>query len=278
MIDKRPSRFGPRGLTPEQKGFDYKVVWRPEGMYPDSWEPEGNLIDCTDVITAYELSRERVSDSKSETEEVSVRRSERLNPDALVQGILPLYARDPETRAEALASDERDEWLAAEQEELKSIAEHGVWTLVDPTPGMNVLGSKFVYKLKRHPDGTIDKFKVRLVAQGFKQKQGVDYQEVFATTAALQAIRMVLWIATFYKFFIWKLDIKTFFLYGELEEQIFMKQPPGYEQGNKVCLLVKSLYGLKQSMRRALMVLSEQLALRGIFPLKTDQNIYYRKK
>ena len=281
VIDKRPSRFGPRGRAPELRGFDYKVVWRPEGMYSDSWEPEANLRDCGDAIAAYELASERASEPEVGSERASVRRSVRLREASgahLVQGrVLSLYTADPVSRAEAMASEHREEWLAAEQDELKSIAEHGVWTLVDPVPGMNVLGCKFVYKLKRHPDGTVDKFKVRLVAQGFKQKQGVDYQEIFATTAALQAIRMVLWIAVFYKFEIWKLDIKTFFLYGELEEQIFMKQPPGYEQGNKVCALVKTLYGLKQSMRRALMALTKQLALRGVLPLKTDQNIFYRR-
>ena len=102
--------------------------------------------------------------------------------------------------------------------------------------------------------------------------QSVDYAEIFATTAAFQSIRMVLWLATFYSMQFWKLDIKTFFLYGDLQEKIYMKQPPGYEVGNKACALTKSLYGLKQSMRCALKALSDQLALQQIFPLKSDQN------
>ena len=294
VIGKRVSRFGPRNLSPEQRGFDYRVVWKPEGIYPDSWEPESCLAGCEDIIAEYELKNSPASEAEgglveleggsaeSEPVEPSVRRSRRLQSRSLQQlghdeSVMSVYAADPASRAEAMASEQKEEWLAAELDELKSIGEHGVWKLVDRTPDMNVLGSRFVYKLKRHPDGTIDKFKVRLVAQGFKQKQGVDYQEIFATTAAMQAIRMALWVAVFYKFEIWKLDIKTFFLYGDLEERIFMKQPPGYEVGNKVCALSKTLYGLKQSMRCALKCLTDQLALQNIYPLKTDRNIFFRR-
>lgn len=298
VIDKRVSRFGPRNLSPEERGFDYRVVWKPEGLYPDSWEPEACLAGCEDAIAEYELKDSPVSEAVGGLDELeggsaddahvsvepSVRRSRRIGSRSMQLGhdkdeksIMSVYAADPASRAEAMASDQKEEWLAAELDELKSIEEHGVWKLVDRTPDMNVLGSKFVYKLKRHPDGTIDKFKVRLVAQGFKQKQGVDYQQIFATTAAMQAIRMALWVAVFYKFEIWKLDIKTFFLYGDLEERIFMRQPQGYEVGNKVCELSKALYGLKQSMRCALKCLTDQLALQGIYPLKTDQNIFFRK-
>ena len=303
IIDKRPSRFGPRHLAFGTKGYDYRVVWRPEGLYPDSWEPESHLQECSDAVQRYEQSQERVSlEEKSVPSSSAPRRSTRLNPASATvvldvarglsndtktvlqagstisqDAVLSLYQPDPQTRSQALASIHCDEWLAAEQDELKSIAEHCVWTLVDPEPHMNILGCRFVYKVKRQPDGTVEKFKVRLVAQGFKQKEGVDYAEIFATTAAFQAIRMVLWLATFYSMQFWKLDIKTFFLYGDLQEKIYMKQPPGYEVGNKVCALTKSLYGLKQSMRCALKALSDQLALQQIFPLMTDQNTFFRK-
>ena len=304
IIDKRRSRFGPRHLAAGAKGYDYKVVWRPEGLYPDSWEPESHLQECSDAIQQYEQSLQQcVSLEEKSTVSAPARRSARLNPPSsatIVLGdarglssdvktipqaaltasqdaVLPLYQADPQTRSQALSSIHRDEWLAAEQDELKSIAEHNVWTLVDFEPHMNVLGCRFVYKVKRYPDGTVEKFKVRLVAQGFSQKEGVDYSEIFATTAAFQAIRMVLWLATFYSMQFWKLDIKTFFLYGDLQEKIYMKQPPGYEVGNKVCALTKSLYGLKQSMRCALKALSDQLALQQIYPLMTDQNTFFRR-
>ena len=312
VIDKRPSRFGPRQAA--NKGYDYKVVWRPEGLYPDSWQPESHLQECVDAIQAFETRELALPEARHAIHERSpapARRSARLNATALPacntlpidvlasEGSLPasvtapvhsdsvpsvrndspfaaLYS-DPKTRHQATSSIHCDEWLAAEQDELQSIAQHHVWTLVDRAPGMNVLGCRFVYKLKKHPDGTIDKFKVRLVAQGFGQQEGIDYQEIFATTAAFQAIRMVLWIAVFYNMEFWKLDIKTFFLYGDLLETIYMKQPPGYEVGDKVCKLTKSLYGLKQSMRCALKVLTDQLALQNIMPLMTDQNTFFRK-
>jgi histone deacetylase 1/2 len=191
--------------------------------------------------------------------------------------LFPLVQSDPTTRAEALASDQKEEWLAAEQAELQSIQERSVWTLVDKKPGMNVLGCRFVYKTKRKPDGTIERFKVRLVAQGFKQKEGIDFHDVFATTVAWQSVRIVLWLAVFYKMLMVKIDIKTFFLYGDLKETIYMKQPPGYTQGDKVCKLVKSLYGLKQSMRCALETLAKALRKQGVEPLVTDPNVFFRR-
>ena len=136
---------------------------------------------------------------------------------------------------------------------------------------------QFVYKTKRKPDGVIERFKVRLVAQGFKQKEGVDFNEVFATTVAWQSVRIILWLVVFYKMEMAKVDIKTFFLYGDLQEVIYMKQPPGYAQGDKVCRLSKSLYGLKQSMRCALETLSKALAKQNVLPLVTDPNVFFRR-
>ena len=114
---------------------------------------------------------------------------------------------------------------------------------------MNVLGCKFVYTKKRKPNGEVYRRKVRLVAKGFKQKEGIDFSATFSTTVAMQAVRFTLWLSVVYRLFLWKVDIKTFFLYGELKENIFMDQPPGYRQGNKVCRLLKTIYGLKQSAR-----------------------------
>ena len=190
---------------------------------------------------------------------------------------MPLFDDDPVSRSQALSSPFAEQWIEAEIDELRSIQEMGVWTLVDFKPGMHVLGSKFVYKTKRNPDGTVQKHKVRLVAQGFGQKEGLDYQDVFATTVAWQSIRIVFWLATFYRLFLAKVDIKTFFLYGELQETIYMRQPPGYQQGNKVCKLLKSLYGLKKSMRCALETLTDALALQHLIPLATDPNVFFRK-
>jgi hypothetical protein len=203
-------------LSPAQRGFDYKVVWRPEGVYADSWEPEANLSSAAEVIQAYEESLPAPSQDSGQ-----VRRSSRLQGVYVYSDFaMPLFDDDPVSRSQALSSPFAEQWIEAEIDELQSIQEMGVWTLVDLKPGMHVLGSRFVYKTKRNPDGTVQKHKVRLVAQGFRQKEGLDYQDVFATTVAWQSIRIVLWLATFYRFFLAKVDIKTFFLYTKTPPQI----------------------------------------------------------
>ena len=271
IVGKRVSRYGRRDLAPAVRGFDYKVVWKPEGHWPDSWEPEANLSSAVDAINQYNDENEENEEDDEESAAVPLRRSARLN-------VMSVYEADPATRDQAMRSGQRDEWIAAELEELQSLASHQVWELVDYRVGMNVLGCRFVYKSKRHPDGTVYRWKVRLVAQGFKQREGVDFSDVFASTVAMQSIRLVLWIANFYKFCIRKVDIKTFYLYAPLEEEVYMRQPPGYQVGDKVCRLRKCLYGLRQSARNAYLFLGKALVKVGFHPLKTDSNVYLYHK
>ena len=201
-----------------------------------------------------------------------------------IQQDLPVYTvvnKDPQTRKEALDSPCVSEWLEAEREEMKSIYAHEVWELVDPKPGMNILGSKFVYKTKRNPDQSIERYKARLVAQGYRQREGVDYKETFASTVNLQSVRLVLWIINFYQLAMTKVDISTFFLYGKLLETIYMKQPPGYVNAKypkKVCKLSKSLYGTKQAPRCAASCLKKILLRLGLSPLLSDEHVYFMRK
>ena len=268
IVGKRKSRFGPRGGT---KGFDYRVVWGPEGMWPDSWEPEANLVDCMDLVQEYNASNASSDDDEKVDNAEVPRRSARLSQEVFSCVEVP----DPTYRSEALSSPDRQQWIEAEQEELASLAEHGVWELVPREPGMNVLGCKFVYTKKRKPNGEVYRRKVRLVAKGFKQKEGIDFSATFSTTVAMQAVRFTLWLSVVYRLFLWKVDIKTFFLYGELKENIFMDQPPGYRQGNKVCRLLKTIYGLKQSARYANEKLVTCLKRMGVRQLKTDPLVFF---
>ena len=276
IVGRRVSRFGRKDLTASEKGYDYKVVWSPLGMWPDSWEPEKNLVDCQEKIQEFQ---EVQGLQVEENESPPVRRSQRLNATAVVQGkAYSLFPDDPKTRKQALDCPRRSEWLSAEREELQSIAERQVWELVPRQPGMNVLGCRFVYKTKRAPDGSIRRYKVRLVAQGFGQKEGVDFRDIFATTVAFQAVRTVLWVAVYYRFYMCKIDIKTFFLYGRLKETIYMAQPPGYANDpSKVCKLSRAIYGLKQAMRVAYEELCEKLKSLKFKRLKTDQNVHFRR-
>ena len=126
------------------------------------------------------------------------------------------------------------------------------WTLVPRPQNTNVVGNRWVFKVKHKADGSIDRFKARLVAQGFTQTQGVDYGEVFSPVARLAAIRSLLALANAHNWEIHQMDVNTAFLNGKLDYEVYMEQPEGFVDPDKpdyVCKLSKSLYGLKQSAR-----------------------------
>ena len=125
--------------------------------------------------------------------------------------------------------------------------------MVDLPPGAKPIGCKWIFKRKLNPDGSVDKFKARLVAKGFTQKQNIDYFDTFAPVTRISSIRVLIALASIYKLVIHQMDVKTAFLNGDLEEEIYMVQPEGYVvpgQENKVCKLLKSLYGLKQAPKQ----------------------------
>jgi Reverse transcriptase (RNA-dependent DNA polymerase) len=134
------------------------------------------------------------------------------------------------------------------------LKESGTWILTERPPNVNVVGSKWVFRAKKDAAGNVVRYKARLVAQGFSQVPGVDYFNTFAPVARLVLIRAVLALAAELDVELHQIDIKGTYLNGKLtsKEQIYMKQPPGYETGSSstVCHFVKCLYGLKQSGRR----------------------------
>ena len=124
---------------------------------------------------------------------------------------------------------------------------------MDLPPTCKQVGCKWIFEKKMKIDGTIDKFKARLVAQGFRQKLGIDHFDTYAPVARITTIRLLVALATIYHLEIHQMDVKTTFLYGELDEKVYMKQPKGFDlegQEQKVCKLVKSLYGLKQAPKQ----------------------------
>ncbi|GKA76974.1 retrotransposon protein, putative, ty1-copia subclass, partial [Tanacetum coccineum] len=127
-----------------------------------------------------------------------------------------------------------------------------VWVLVDLPPGCKVVGSKWIFKKKTDMDGIVYTYKARLVAKGYTQLYGVDYEETFSPVADIRAIRILISIATYYDYEIWQMDVKTAFLNGYLDGDIYMVQPEGFVNPNhprKVCKLQRSIYGLKQASR-----------------------------
>ncbi|CAL2255962.1 unnamed protein product [Prunus armeniaca] len=144
------------------------------------------------------------------------------------------------------------QWKQAMQEEIDALHMQSTWTLV-PNPGnKNIVGSKWIYKIKRNSDGSIARHKARLVAQGFNQEQGLDFSETFSPVVRHTTARLILSLAAMNKWKLRQLDVKNAFLHGELEEEVFMKQPQGFADPHYldfVCKLKKSLYGLKQAPR-----------------------------
>ena len=186
---------------------------------------------------------------------------------------------EPKNVEEALNSQHREEWKEAMQNEIKSLKDHNVWELVKLPAGRKAIGSKWIFKRKTDADGKVERYKARLVAQGFTQKYGVDYEETFSPVARFESIRTVLALAAKLGLKLHQMDIKTAFLNGELEEEIYMRQPEQFiEKGKEemVCRLKRSIYGLKQSARCWNSELDQKLRSIGFIQSENDPCIYTR--
>lgn len=159
-------------------------------------------------------------------------------------------AEEPLSYEQAVSSDEKKRWMEAMGEEMESLKQNNTWKMVNAPKNQKVIDNKWVYKIKYKPDGTMERFKARLVVRGFTQEHGIDYQETFSPVVRFTSVRAILAIAAAEKMTLRQFDVKTAFLYGELEEDVYMKQPIGFnDDSGKVCKLIKSLYGLKQASR-----------------------------
>lgn len=178
-------------------------------------------------------------------------RKPKIDPDMYYYANVAEALGDPMTRSEALSRPDAEEWKKAMDEEYESLMKNGTWTLVDRPPNTNIVGSKWVFKLKRSADGTV-RHKARLVAQGFSQKSGVDYFETYSPTIPHSVIRLLFALSAKFDWKFYHLDVQTAFLNGDLLENVYLQQPEGYileEQKLLVCHLRKALYGLKQASR-----------------------------
>jgi hypothetical protein len=132
--------------------------------------------------------------------------------------------------------------------EFDALFRNGTWQLVPPTSGMNLVGCKWVFKLKRNAKGEIERHKARLVAKGYHQQPGVDFDDTFSPVIKLTTVLLLLSLAVSSRWCIKQIDIQNAFLHCFLRERVFMQQPPGFihpNYPNHVCLLQKAIYGLK---------------------------------
>ncbi|KAM0014676.1 putative RNA-directed DNA polymerase [Helianthus debilis subsp. tardiflorus] len=172
------------------------------------------------------------------------------------------------------------EWRNAMVEEFTALAKNGTWSLVPPVKNSNIIDSKWVYRLKKDQHGKVTRFKARLVAKGYRQQPGIDYQETFSPVIKATTIRVLLSLAVTNQWPLRQLDVQNAFLHGDLEETVYMRQPPGFVDKDKpdhVCLLHKSLYGLKQAPRAWFNRLSSTLQTLGFNGSKTDPSLFILK-
>jgi hypothetical protein len=143
------------------------------------------------------------------------------------------------------------DWVLAMQEELNNFKRNEVWSLV-PRPKENVVGTKWVFRNKQDEHGVVTRNKARLVAKGYAQVAGLDFEETFAPVARLESIRILLAYAAHHSFRLFQMDVKSAFLNGPIKEEVYVEQPPGFEDDrypDHVFKLSKALYGLKQAPR-----------------------------
>jgi hypothetical protein len=143
------------------------------------------------------------------------------------------------------------DWVVAMQEELNNFTRNEVWHLV-PRPNQNVVGTKWVFCNKQDEHGLVTRNKARLVAKGYSQVEGLDFDETYAPIARTESIRILLAYATYHGFKLYQMDVKSVFLNGPIKEEVYVEQPPGFEDSeypNHVYKLSKALYGLKQAPR-----------------------------
>ncbi|BBH06862.1 transposable element gene [Prunus dulcis] len=214
------------------------------------------LMDMTRISKEVQISEKPSSSTTIENlESQELRRSKRARVEKnfgddfytfLVEG-------DPTTYKEAVMSVDAPFWKEAINDEFQSIIQNNTWMLTNLPAGNKAIGCKWVFRKKLKPDGSIDKYKARLVAKGFTQKKGIDYFDTYSPVSRITTIRTLIALASVHNLVIHQMDVKTAFLNGDLDEEIYMEQPEGFivkGQEHKVCKLVKSLYGLKQAPKQ----------------------------
>ena len=210
---------------------------------------------CSLTDTEAEQTDVNSKDSLTEETEPVIRRSQRQTrkPDYYgVQINMTNDSPEPNTVEEALSSPEKELWKEAMTAEFQSLRANQVWDLVPYTDDRRIVNSKWVFKRKLGEYGQIDRYKARLVAQGCSQREGIDYDETFSPVVRFESVRTVIAFAVSKGMKIHQMDVKTAFLNGELNEEVFMSQPQGFVEKGKesfVCCLRRSIYGLKQSPR-----------------------------
>ncbi|GJR52308.1 retrotransposon protein, putative, ty1-copia subclass [Tanacetum coccineum] len=239
-------------------------------MDPHTWENPGNKDEEQDEGDEGNVSLSRPSGS-------------RVEDDMAAYAFAIIEEEDthePITFQEAINSSEKDEWVRVMEEEMSSLEKNHTWELIDQPPGQKLVSCKWLYKIKEGIEGVQKPiYKARLVARGFTQQARIDYNKVFSHVVRHTSIRVILPLTACEDYELEQLNVKTAFLHGNLEETIYMRQPHGFEEGtgNKVCLLKKSLYSLKQSPRQWYKRFDMYMISNGFSRNNYDNCVYFKE-
>nr|AAP53968.1 retrotransposon protein, putative, Ty1-copia subclass [Oryza sativa Japonica Group] len=263
----------------------------PISSSPSTSAPSGGAVHSThaDQVTSPSPAASEQSEQEQQTTQASdqtrpvtrlqkgISKPKRYTDGTVRYGCLTTTG-EPENLREAMANSN---WRLAMEQEYSAFMSNKTWHLVPPTQGKNIIDCKWMYKIKRKADGSIDRYKARLVAKGFKQRYGIDYEDTFSLVVKAATIRLILSIAVSKGWSLRQLDVQNAFLHGYLEEEVYMRQPPGFEnkgQPNYLCKLDKALYGLKQAPRAWYSRLSTKLQELGFISSKADTSLFFYNK
>lgn len=188
---------------------------------------------------------------------------------------------DPGSYKEAITGNDKEKWEAAMKDEIDSLMKNNTWELVERPAKQRIVGCKWIFKRKPEVPGVEKaRYKARLVARGFTQREGVDFNEIFSPVVKHTSIRVILSLVAAKDLELEQMDVKTAFLHGQLDEKIYMNQPEGFEASGKeqmVCLLKRSLYGLKQSPRQWYLRFDSFIVSNGYKRSSYDSCVYYNR-
>ena len=191
---------------------------------------------------------------------------------------------EPKSLKEALSRPDADKWIAAAADEIEAHLKNKTWELCRLPAGKKAIGSRWVFKIKYNTDGSIERYKGRIVAKGYAQRQGVDYTETFAPTARFAALRSVIALAAIEDLELEAIDISTAFLNGDIDSEVYMEVPEGVQTHHEnddhklVVRLLKGLYGIKQGPRIWARKLHSELANLGFERLECDHSVFIYKR
>lgn len=244
VVSSRDVQFKPENVSFKEADVGpLKVINREKDVENIGKDINENLED--------KKENEKVAETVNENGNVRELRSrDKIRPPQYYGCPIAFLAESlPQTYSEAVNSSDKDLWVEAMKDEVSSLHENKTWELVEKPESQKVISSRWIFTKKFNSDGS-ERFKARLVIRGFLQTKGIDYKETFSPVVRFETIRFLLSVAACNNMHLGQFDVKTAFLYGNLNENIYMEQPEGFKDGTtRVCKLLKSLYGLKQAPR-----------------------------